>query len=30
MIAFILGMVTMIGLWGIFCLISEWLDNKWW
>lgn len=31
MIAFILGMISMIGLWVVFCLFSEWLDdNNWW
>lgn len=31
MIDFVLGMICMIGLWGIFCLVSEWLDdNNWW
>ena len=31
MIAFILGMLCMICLYGIFCFITEWLDNDgWW
>ena len=30
MIAFILGMLCMNCLYGIFCLLSEWLDNDGW
>lgn len=30
MIDFILGVLCMICLYGIFCIISEWLDHNGW